>query len=517
MKRVQLFKTLFLIAVMAFTLALGACAGEKDKDQSSQEGNPSQEAAEPAKGGSIVVGIPQDIEDSLDPHQAVAAGTKEILFNIYEGLVKSDEKGNLIDAVAASHVASEDGKTYTFTLRDGVKFHDGSAVTVEDVKYSIERCADVGTLTSAFSNVAEIKTTDEKTVEIVLTEPDTEFLSYMTTAILPAHNTSPATTAIGTGPFKYVSRSPQENIVIEKNTDYWGEQAHLDKVTFKIVSDASAIVTNLKSGAIEMFSRLTPVQAEEVSQVCDIYEGTMNLVQALYINHAAKPFDDVRVRQAMAYAINEQDILDLTSDGKGTIIGTSMIPAFEKYHLPELADAYPQDLEKAKTLLTEAGYPDGFKMSITVPSNYQPHIDAAQVMVEQLKQVGITAEIKLVEWDSWLSDVYTDRQYETTVVGVDAAVLSGKALLERFVSTNSGNFINYKSDAYDALFAQASSTTDDAEMTKCYKEMETLLSEDCANVYVQDMANMVALNSKYGGYEFYPIYVLDMSTIYLKK
>lgn len=517
MKRVQFLKTLFLIVGVTMTLALGGCAGEKEESQSSQEGNVSQETDEPTEGGSIVVGIPQDIEDSLDPHAAVAAGTEEILFNIFEGLLKYDEKGNLIDAVASAHTASDDGKTYTFTLRDGVKFHDGSTVTLDDVIYSIERSADVGVSTSAFLNIAEINKLDEKTIEIVLTEPDTEFLAYMTTAIIPAGNEDPASNAIGTGPFKYVSRSPQENIVVEKFDEYWGEPAYLDQVTFKIVSDANSIVTNLKSGAIDMYSRLTTVQADEASEVCDIYEGTMNLVQAMYLNNTAEPLDDVRVRQALAYAINEQEILDLTSDGKGTIIGTSMIPAFEKYHLPELADAYPQDVEKAKELLTEAGFPDGFDLTITVPSNYQPHIDTAQVIVEQLKAVGINAEIQLVEWDSWLSDVYTNREYQATVVGVDASVLTPKALMERFNSEAGNNFINYSNEEFDALYEKAASTTNEEEVTESYIAMEKLLSEDCANVYIQDMANLVALNKEYGGYEFYPIYVLDMAKIYVRQ
>lgn len=516
MKRVQVVKTLFLITVASLSLALSGCAGEKTPESNSQEGNASQETGEPTVGGSIVVGIPQDIEDSLDPHEAVAAGTKEILFNIYEGLLKVDENGNLIDAVASSHTASEDGKTYSFTLREGVKFHDGSEVTVEDVKYSIERCADVGTLTSAFSNVAEVNTPDEKTVEVVLAEPDTEFLSYMTAAIVPANADSLKTAPNGTGPFAYISRSPQDNIIVKKFEDYWGEPAYLDEVTFKVVSDANAIVTNLKSGSIQMFARLTSTQAMELEGVCDIYEGTMNLVQALYLNNAVKPFDDVRVRQALAYAINEQEILDLTSDGKGTIIGSSMFPAFEKYFMPELADAYPQDVEKAKELLADAGYADGFSMKITVPSNYQPHVDTAQVMVEQLKAAGINAEIKLIEWDSWLSDVYANRDYEATVVGIDASVLSGSALLQRFTSEASGNLSNYVSAEYDGFYEAASKTTDDSVVTENYKAMEQLLSDDCANVYIQDMANMVALNSNYGGYEFYPIYVQDMSKIYIK-
>jgi peptide/nickel transport system substrate-binding protein len=192
-----------------------------------------------------------------------------------------------------------------------------------------------------------------------------------------------------------------------------------------------------------------------------------------------------------------------------------MFPAFSKYYMEELNDTYPQDIEKAKELLTEAGYPDGFSFTITVPSNYQPHIDTAQVLVEQLKAIGVDAQINLVEWDSWLSDVYADRNFESTVVGVDASSLTAGALLSRFVSDASNNFINYNNADYDAAYQRAVSTTDDEEKTAAYKECETILSEDAANVYIQDLAEFVAINKKYAGYEFYPLYVQDLAKLYI--
>ena len=476
-------------------------------------------------GGSIVVGIPQDLEDSLDPHKSVAAGTKEVLFNIYEGLVKPDEQGNYTDAVAQSHEISEDGRVYTFALRPNVKFHDGNTVTAEDVKYSIERCAGIseGTtpLVAAFSNVEKVEIPDSQTIAITLKEPDTEFLAYLTVAIVPKNAKDLDKNPVGTGPFHYVSRSPQENIVIEKFADYWDSehQAYLDKVTFKVAGDSNAIVTGLKGGSIDMYPRINSTESAQLAgdQELAIYEGGMNLIQALYLNNKEKPFDDVKVRQAMCYAVNRQEVLDMMANGKGTIIGSSMFPAFEKYYMPELADRYPQDIEKAKQLLKEAGYPDGFEMTMTVPNNYQQHIDTAQVLAEQLKQVGIDAKIQLVEWDSWLGETYAERKFQSTVVGIDAAYLSGRALLERFTSQADTNFINYSNPEYDRLYEQVRKSTDEQEQIKLYQEMETLLSEDAANVYIQDMASEVVLRKDFGGYVFYPLYVLDMAKIYKVK
>ena len=576
MKKVRNYIVLLLL--VTFTVALGGCRGNKDGSAESQKDSSSQETVvvteavtevvseeaveteteaatekteaeteaatekteaeteaateemttaqktdgEPLMGGSIVVGIPQDLEDSLDPHISVAAGTKEVLFNIYEGLVKPDEEGNCRDAVAESHTISEDGKVYTFKLRQHVMFHDGTEVTAEDVKYSIERCAGIngdGTpLVAAFSNVEKVEIPDETTVEIYLKEPDTEFLVYLTVAVIPEHCQDLDKNPVGTGPFKYVSRSPQENIVLEKFEDYWDteNQAYLDQVTFKVVGDTNAVVTGLKAGSLDMYPRVNATQLAQLQDDEDltVYEGGMNLVQALYLNNAAEPLNDVRVRQALCYAVNRQEILDLTADGKGTIIGSSMFPAFEKYYLPELAKRYNQNLDKAKELLTEAGYPDGFSLTITVPNNYQQHIDAAQVIVEQLKQIGVKAEIQLIEWDSWLSDVYAGRDFQSTVVGVDAAYLSGRALLERFTSDSEKNFINFSNEEYDKLYEQVRKSTDDAEQITLYQQMETLLCEDAANVYIQDMACDVVLRKSYGGYTFYPLYVQDMAKIY---
>lgn len=486
----------------ALTIALGACSGDKAGESSSQ----------------ITIGIPQDIEDSLDPHKAVAAGTKEVLFNLYEGLVKPDSSGELQPAIASDYSISEDATTYTFTLREGVKFHDGSMVTAEDVKYSIDRCADTTNgepLVEAYSNIKSVNIVDEKTVEVVLNTADSDFLANMTTAIIPASNENPDTNPIGTGPYRYVSRSPQENFVVEKFDEYWGTPANIENVTFRVCANADSIVMNLQGGSIDMFARLTTTQASQLGDQFDVLEGTMNLVQALYLNNAVEPFNDERVRQALCYAVDPQGIMDLISDGKGTEIGSSMFPAFEKYYMPELNDVYNQDFNKAKELLAEAGYPDGFSFTITVPSNYQQHIDTAQVLVEQLKNIGVTAEIELVEWETWVSEAYTNRNFEATVVGVDASSLTASALLSRFVSDAPNNFINFSNADYDAAYARAEAAVDDEEKTEAYKECERLLAEHAANVYIQDLPCLVALNKKYEGYEFYPLYVQDISKLYI--
>lgn len=502
MKRKRLTNLLLTVVLLTLTIALSGCSGDKAGDASS----------------TITIGIPQDIEDSLDPHKAVAAGTKEVLFNVFEGLVKPDSKGNLNPAVASEYDISEDGKTYTFKLREGIKFHDGSLVTVEDIKYSIDKCADTSNgepLVAAYSNIASVNIVDDKTVAIVLKNEDTSFLAYMTTAIIPASNKTPDTTPIGTGPYQYVSRSPQENIVMKKFDGYWGEPAHIQNVIFKIIANADTITMNLKGGSIDMYARVTSSQAAELGDDFNIEVGTMNLVQALYLNNNVEPFNNVLVRQALCYAIDPQEIMKMVSDGEGTEIGSSMFPAFVKYYDESLNEVYNPDIEKAKALLAEAGYPDGFTFTITVPSNYQQHVDTAQVIAEELKAIGVNAEIKLIEWDSWLSDVYAERNYESTVIGVDASSMTARALLERFMSTAENNFTNYNNAAYDETFTKAVNELDDTKQTEYYKQCARILAEDAANVYIQDLPEFVAINKKFAGYEFYPLYVQDISKMYL--
>lgn len=532
---------LFVSMLLTLTIALGGCAGDKEaKDSNEIAGTQtaiSTESADSAEvetaaaettdaaDSHITIGIPQDL-DSLVPNLSQGAGTQEILFNIYEGLIKPDSDGNLIPAVASDYTMSEDGLTYTFTLRDGIKFHNGNPVTVADVKYSIDTCAGLNggePVISAFSNIESVETPDESTVVITLKESSSSFLAILATveaAVVPADAEDLQTNPVGTGPYKFVSRSLQENVILERFDEYWGEPAHIKDITLKVLADSDAIVMNLEGGAVDMVARVTTAQAAELSDNFEVLEGTMNLVQAMYLNNSAAPFDNELVRQALCYAVDKQEILDFVSDGKGTPVGSSMFPAFGKYYIDELNDVYTTDLEKAKELLAEAGYADGFSFTIKVPSNYQQHIDTAQVISEQLKLIGVTANIELIEWETWLSDVYQGRDFEATVVGVDASTLTAGAMLARFQSDAHNNFTNYNNADYDAAYANAlasEAVSDDKKATEYYKECETILAETAANVYIQDMCELVAIRKGYAGYEFYPLYIQDFSKLYITE
>ena len=499
--------SLFLSLVMICAVLCGCGDGSGKGDEGSKG---LQDARKDAN--EIVVAIAQDPEDSLDPHAAASAGTREVVFNIYEGLVKTGPTGELIPAVAESYKVSEDGLVYTFTLREGVKFHNGETVTVEDVIYSLNRCAEHSgdsALKSAFSAICDLQAIDDKTVTFRLEQPDMELIYFMTAAIIPADGE-----LVGTGPFVLTERTPQESIVLERFEDYWGDKAGVAKATYRIYEDMTALMMALKGGSVDVCAHLTSAQIRELGEEFTILEDTMNLVQAVYLNNAVEPFNNVKVRQAISYAIDRQMIMDVVFDGHGAAIGSNIYPKLERYFMPELVDYYTCDPDKAKQLLADAGYGDGFDMTITVSSNYQPHMDTAEVVVQQLAAIGVRAKVQPVDATTWYSEAYTNRQFQSTITGLDAKNITARAMLERFVSDNGKNFMNYNNPEYDALYAAARSATDEATQTEAYKAMERMLTEDAANLYIQDLADFVAVRPDLQGYTFYPIYAQDLAKLH---
>ncbi len=473
-------------------------------------------ASDHASSNSVSIGVAQDF-DSLDPDYMTAAGTKEIMFNVFEGLVKPDPDGEIIPAVAKEVSKSDDGLSYSFTLREDVKFHNGDPVEMEDVVYSIERRwkeDDSAAHLDALNVISQIET-DGDTLTISLSEPSNEFLAYlMNCYILPADYDKQAEAPVGTGPYQFVSRSVQDSLVLKRFDDYWGTPANIENVTLKVLENAEGLILGLQSGALDLVAHLSSDQTAQLdSGDFHIETGSMYLLQALYLNNAEKPFDDVRVRQALCYAVDKQAVIDLAFDGYGIPTGTSMFPSFGKYYDESLTDYYTYDPEKAKSLLAEAGYPDGFDMTITVPSNYTPHVNTATVLVELLREVGVNASIEPIDWGTWMERVYHNREFQTTVTGVSSDNMTARKLLERFGSWVGNNFVNYNNADYDEILKKALAAADDAEQTELYRALERNLTENAANVYLQDMADLIAVRSGLEGLTFYPLYVLDISAL----
>ena len=519
MKKKQL-----LSGVMALLLSasLCACGGSKTAEGTSEAAGESSEAetsntlseGTPVPGGSVVYGMTQDLA-SLDPHVDTDAGTRDVVFNLYEGLVKPTSYGGFIAAVASDYTISDDAKTYTFTLRDGITFHDGTPVTIEDVKYSIDRYAEIQGESSDFSSLVDsVEVQDDKTLVVNLKESYSEFLPMMTIAIIPQSNEDPVGNPIGTGPFKYVSYTPGQNLELEKYDGYWQEGVpSLDSVEFKFIADVDTAFVELQAGTIDILKYLTSAQAETLGDDYNIVQGSMNLVHAMYLNSAYEPLSKTEVRQALCYAVDRDAINNFIFGGKSHIIGSHMIPAMSKYYEPEAETVYSYDPEKAKELLADAGYADGFDLEITVPSSYSQHVDSAQIIADELSQVGINVTLNQVEWSTWLQDVYKGGNFQATVIGFDGT-LAPSDWLKKYVTDDAKNFMHYSNTEYDDVFNTAYTTVDDDVKVENYKKAQMILAEDAAAVYIEDPANLVAVSKKFGGYTFYPTAAEDMSLLY---
>ncbi len=517
------------MAVILMSAALCACGGGKTaesteapaaaaetgaQEAASTDGNtPSEET--PVAGGRVVFGMTQDLK-SLDPHIDTDAGTRDVVFNLYEGLVKPSSTGDMIPAVASEYEISEDAKTYTFTLRDGITFHDGTPVTVEDVKYSLDRYAENQGGSSAFSIVSGIETPDDKTVVVTLSESNSEFLPNMDCAIIPKANGDPVGNPIGTGPFKFKSYAPGEKLVLEKYDGYWQEGLpKLDEVEFKFIPNVETEFMELQAGTIDIMRYMTEAQVKTLGENSNynIVEGSMNLVQGMFLSSTYEPLAYPKVRQAICYAVDRDAVNQFIFAGKSHIIGSHMIRALESYYEPACETVYTYDPKKAEELLTEAGYPNGFDLVITVPSSYSQHVDTAQIIAEQLKAVKINATLNQVEWATWLSDVYKGGKFQATVIGFDGT-LAPSNWLKKYTSDASNNFVHYKNEEYDKTFAEAYAEVDEAKKAELYKKCQMILAEDAASVYIQEPVNLVAVNKKFAGYTSYPTAAEDMSVIY---
>ena len=271
----------------------------------------------------------------------------------------------------------------------------------------------------------------------------------------------------------------------------------------------------LQSGAIDIFPYLTTDKSSQLDPAqFNVLELGSNMVQGLFLNNAVAPFDDVRVRQAMNYAIDREEIVNLIMDGAGLPLTTAMSPVMGEAYDTSLDGTYDQDIEQAQALLAEAGYADGFDMTITVPSNYLVHVNTAVALADQLSAVGINATIEQVDWATWLDRVYAGRDYESTVICLTSDY-APYDVINRYISTADNNFINYSNPNVDEIITNLPLTIDDGERISMYRELLGYMTEDAASVYIQDPYSICAVNNRLTGYELYPMYVQDMSTVRL--
>ena len=453
--------------------------------------------------------------DPLSPSNS--ADGNSILFNVFEGLVRPDTEGKMLPCIAESFTGDGAGHLYIFKLREDVLFHDGSELTSADVKFSLETAAKAGL--TGFSTVEKIKAEDDYSISITLNPPNPDFLPFLAVGIVKADSTNRDRKAIGTGPYCIESYTIQQSLVLKKFESYRQNGIpRLEKITIVFFADSDALVFGLHGGSIDGAGLPGNLAQQLNPEEFDLFPGYSAMVQLLALNNDVYPFNDVRVRRAINYGTDIRGIIDAAFYGKGEASGSPLIPGLSAYYDPSLADPYPYDREKARSLLTEAGFGEGgrkISLEITVASNFTMHVDTAQVIADQLAKIGIGVNIHLVDWAAWLSDVYFARNYQATVISLDSPNVSPGSFLSRYRSGSSNNFINFSSDDFDRVYNSIAGEPDGEKRTALYREAQRIISDNAASVYIQDILGFKAFRAGvYGGVLNYPLFVIDFASMY---
>ena len=370
----------------------------------------------------VVVGLTGE-PTNLDFTTTSGSAIPQLLMNnVYEGLVTVDQEGEVQPRLAESWEVNGDRTGYTFTLHDGVTFSDGSPFTADDVVASINRVQDDWTLSlrSKMDVVEQAEAVSDTEVAVTLKHPSNAWLFDMGTsvgAMFPDDLSADlATETVGTGPYTVEEVAPGDHITLAARDDYWGDAPAVPDVTVRYFADANAQANAVRSGDVDMaYNMQAPDLLGGLAQDEDlqVIDGTSTGEVLLALNNAAPPFDDLRVRRAVMYAIDRQAVLDTAWAGRGELIG-SMVPPTDPYY-QDLTDAYPYDPGRARDLLEEAGAED---LSVTFDVPTRPYAEAvAQVVVSQLKDVGIDAKIVPAEFPAvWLDKVFTEHDYQMSVI-----------------------------------------------------------------------------------------------------
>ncbi len=476
---------------------------------SAQTAGPNPDAK---SGGTLKVGLQADPAE-LDPGKTSLTAAWHVIEHVYSTLVGTSSSLEPIPALAESWDISEDGLVYTFHIRQGVRFHNGRDLVSGDVKYTYERIKDPETASPSASDldgVASMDTPDDATIVITLSSPDSSFLAKImgsSFAIVPQEVVEAEgdlmNTMVGTGPFKFVEYIPNSMLVVEKNEDYWEEGLpYLDRIEFQIVPDNTARTTALSSGTVD-FIEYAPAQDLPIFEADDSIQviGDQNTnIRFAAINVEREPFTDVRVRQAISMAVDRGPIIDASMFGAAQPTNILFPATFWAGFESPIADP---DIEGAKALLAEAGYPDGFKTELHSWSQYAFLSNAAVVLQEQLKQIGVESELRFEENATYLANYY-DHDFDISVTGTSAYVDPNDVIQSNFLTGSSQNAANYSNPQVDELIKAGMTETDQAVRADIYREIQEILLVDLPWINLFIASQYEAMKTFVMDYEHFP-------------
>jgi len=451
----------------------------------------------------------------LDPTSAAAQAIDSVVYtNIFEGLTRFMGDGSVVPGLAESWEISEDGTVYTFKLRDGVTFHDGTTMDAEDVKFSLDRALaedSANAQKALFAGIESAEVVDPLTVKVTLAEPNGNFLFNMAwgDAVIVASESidNIKTNPVGTGAFTFGNWVQGDSITLNRNPDYWGDQPALETATFKFISDPTAAFAAMMAEDVDVFDNFPAPEnlpQFEADPRFQVLVGSTEGETILSTNNKQAPFDDILVRQAVAHAIDRQAIIDGAMFGYGTPIGTHFAPHHPAY--VDLTGQSAHDPEKAKSLLAEAGFADGFETTLHLPPpSYARR--GGEIIAAQLADVGITAEIINVEWAQWLESVFNGKDFGLTIVSHTEPMDIG-------IYARPDYYFQYDSTDFQALMELLNTTTDPEERTRLLGEAQRLIANDYVNGYLFQLAKLgVAKAGVQGLWRNAPTAAIDLTAI----
>jgi peptide/nickel transport system substrate-binding protein len=454
--------------------------------------------------------------NTLDPHFILERPDVRVSMHIHENLVRFSEKGELVPELALSWSESPDKLTWTFKLRPGVKFHDGTPFNAEAVKFVFDRILDPAVASprrSIASFIKEVKVIDEATVAITTHKPFAPTIAQLSVFNLPImsptalkkHGKDYGRNPAGTGPFMFESWKPGERVVLTRNANYWGKQPVLQKLEFRVVPEDSARVLQLLSGEVDVIANLPPVminRMKSLSAVKVLQETSFRTV-LLGVNHKVKPFDDLRVRQALAYALDTKALVNGVLGGvpkRGGGIEAPEIPGARTDLAP-----YPHDLAKAKKLLADAGYPNGFSTTLLTPTGrILNDRQLAEAMQAQAKEVGINIRIDAPDWATYTK--LLNSKEAPLFISSKGNPAGDLDLPLQLVAHSSGqmNFYNWRKPEIDRLIDEQRVTTDVKKRNALLSDIQQRFYDEIPAIVLFYDAQLYAARSNVNGVRLQP-------------
>jgi len=447
----------------------------------------------------LVLGVPLE-PPNLDPTSGAAAAVDSIVYgNVFEGLTRITQSGDVAPALAESWESSADGLTYVFRLRRGVRFHDGTAFDADDVRFSLVRALapnSTNAQKALLSPISRVDVLDAFTVKLSLSRPSSNllwFLGWGDAVIVGVESAGGnANRPVGTGPFRFSSWQRGVSVQLERNPDYWGIQPGFDRIAFRFIGDPAAAYAAIRAGDIDAYPNYpAPENVDEFETNPDlkVMIGATAGKVIMAMNNGRAPFDNLLVRRAISHAIDRNAIIDAAMFGVGEPIGSHYSRQGRAYL--DLTGRYPHDPDRARSLLAEAGYADGFDVTLRLPP--RPYARrSGEMIAAQLASIGVRVEIENIEWAQWLDQVFVRREYDLTIVEHIEPMDFG-------IYARGDYYFGYSDPEYDALITAYEIETDERAVDVWLRRIQSKIADDAVNVFLLQSAQLGIWKSNLGG------------------